>query len=511
MLILVQYLNRMETRKMMPIQNLTNKKLGIVIPTTGNLLSLQRCITSILKNADESLLSNSEILIFFNRTAQNLTLDTEKISKLFQNHPEVLWRINNSSDYFMTAEESALEAVKQVETEYILLAGDRRIFLPEGLSSLFHWLSEPTTECAYFNSIWQSQQGLILGKFSTLMSESTSDLTYKELVMRLGHNFMSTAMGSWVYKKKYLEVETWKNVIDNGGAHFSHVTTLLLTMGNQKVHAFTTPIFMAEQKKYHIGDSSEWEIYSRLTKKYRYFPWSLGLTRQFKILLESNVYSVMDFRRAMFNEGGNVGRQINEILNFFGLQVFLGRFIKSQRFSLEEFSEIMEFLAPIIPERNQVLEIIRTLYFDERISRRQLKQRRFELFRSINQDHGDLPFASLIVSRVGNHYVRLHPAGFLVSKISDHKDFINAYRQIPDYEMNDSYRVCLRLDEVQKMLSEYAKLRDTNLDSDNAGVSISNLSIRRLWTRRVLFNFKIGYVISDRISFKTKAFLKKFL
>ena len=486
------------------------RKLGIVIPTTGNITSLRRCIISLLKNSDSYLLSNMEIIVYFNSRGESSENLEESIQEFFQEYPYVKWQFVKSEVYCFTAEESAFYATQSCNSEYLYLVGDKRIFLPEGLKSLSDWLIDgKDSNCAYFNSMWQNQDGRLLGQFSTLVTSSLSHMSYKELVMKMGYNFMPTAMGSWVYKRDYLDRDLWEEVIKVTGGHFSHVCTLLSKMGDAKVDVFPTPIFMAEQKNYHIGDSSEWERYSRLTKKLRYFPWTLGLVRQFEILLKNNSYTVEDLRRSMCSEVGAVRRQINEVLNFVALQVLLGRKVKSQKFSESEFREILDFLTPVIPERSQILSNLQLVYESPFVKKSEISRIKKALFSAINQDHGQLPLGTLIVSRLGNRLVRLHPNGYVVSKVSDVTSFLDAYRLLSPNSMSNSWSILESFEEVEKMSFELDvdELLEWPTPYIEANVRSQSFLVKKL--ENWLLDFKLVARINDRIPLNIKKSVKQ--
>jgi hypothetical protein len=497
--------------RMAQLKTTYSKKLGIVIPTTGNLRTLSRCINSIVESQENYLLTNSTFYIFYNKSDLNKQSIKSEVAQLFEKFPYIDWEIRVSEKFFLTAEESGLEATRGVTTEYIFLVGDKRIFLPEGMKVLSNWLENEGSESAYFNSLWGNQDGINFGQVSTIMNSEFETFSYKELVMKMGLNFMPTAMGAWVYKTKFLDSSTWSEVIAEAGGHFSHVTTLLITMGKIDVIAFSTPLFMAEQKNYHTGDVSEWSRYAKLTGNKRYYPWTGGLIKHFKLLIEKEVFTIDDIRKCMCNEIGLPRRQINEILNFLTLQVLLGRKIKSERFSEAEFEDYIDFIRPIIPERKQIIDILSDLFLSKKVSIKNESQSKERILASINQDYSKIPFSTLIVSRIKNSFIRLHPNGYLVSTVSDTKCFIDAYRILDSSSSNQNWSIAKSFDDAIKLAYDSKNNRPIAMVEAPVTPSLAFAERRKTKLSRCIFRFRISYILNDKLPESTIKTIKKIL
>lgn len=406
--------------------------ISVVVPTTGKEKNLFRCLGSLVNNAPPELLASAELIVFFNPDPQSpinysgIDVYLENIRPLFHT-----LKVVRSERFELTAEESAHAASAGAEGKFIWLAGDKRIFLPEGLRLLEKWLKNPTAPAAYFNSSWIDQQGRTNSHPSTHMLSNEVLIPYKLFVMSTGINFIATGMGAWIFERKYLDRSVWTDIIRNCGPHFSHVTTALATLKGESVQCFSMFLCQIESKAYHAGDDSEWARYSRLAKTYRYYAWSFGLVRQFRYLIDRGVYSYADVRRSMCSEGKLLRRQIDEIYSHIVAQIRYGWFKKTERISPAEFDEVYQFLCRTCPEKAILNEMLRELYLGcDSLSEKNFVSKLAAIFDAMGVDTLALRFGTLIVSQIGDRFVRLHPRGFVVADIKDNENFLLSYKFI---------------------------------------------------------------------------------
>jgi hypothetical protein len=404
--------------------------LSLVVPTLGKPNGLFRLLGTVIHGAPSSLLAVTELVVFLNQDPL-LNIDSGAIGHELEalgSHFHSL-RFIKSREYHLTAEESAYAASEFATGEYLMLAGDKRIFLPEGLVQLARYIEAPRTPCAYFNSFWQARDGHTNLHASSYFSASMSTMTYKQFVQSNGLNFMATNFGAWVFKRTYLDRTIWKQVIATCAPHFSHVVTLLQTMGNTEITCYSIFLMIAEAKAYHQGATSEWAEYAKRVAVYRYFIWTLGLVREFQHLVDKGVYTYADIRRSMCSEGLHLGRQINEIYTHFILQIRQGWLFPEERLTPEECGELLAFLSRVCPDRAIVHGMLGELYAKSATDhRRQFILLLNSLKHTIALDQKALPLSSLIVGQVGNRHIRLHPRGYLLSNVSDNKEFLLAYK-----------------------------------------------------------------------------------
>jgi hypothetical protein len=344
--------------------------------------------------------------------------------------------------YRMTAEESALAAVHYAKGEFLWMVGDKRIFLPEGLILLDAFMRNPSAPCVYFNSVWFDSDGHTNGLSSTHMISTRALTPYKQFVMRQGINFMATNMGAWIFERRLLDLDDWRQVIDRCGPHFSHVTTLLLGLRDGEALCHSAFLLQAEAKAYHAGDPSEWVRYAKLAGTYQFYAWTFGLVRQFRFLIERGAYSYGDVRRSMCSEGYVLRRQVDEIYIHLLSQLRLGRASPRERITAAELEELMDFLGRACPEKAIVNQMFRDLYAGTETDTNRLFYKKWmTLYQACLIDSKELRLSSLIVGQFGSSYIRLHPGGYVVSKVQDNSNFQLAYKLLDAPVTDNQWRI----------------------------------------------------------------------
>ncbi len=430
--------------------------ISIVVPTTGKERNLFRCLNSLVNNAPASLLGGAELIVFLNpdptyaidypRVEQRI----ESLKALFQTV-----KIVRSERFELTAEESALAASAHAEGKFIWLAGDKRIFLPEGLRLLAKWLEAPTAPAAYFNSSWIDQTGKTNNYPSTHMLANDAVMPYKLFVMSTGINFIATGMGAWIFERRCLDRAVWREIVTSCGPHFSHVATALATLTGENVQYFSMYLVQVESKAYHAGDDSEWARYSGLAGTYRYYAWTFGLIRQFNYLIDKGVYDYGDVRRSMCSEGVLLRRQIDEVYSHIVAQIRFGWFKATERMKPAEFDEAYQFLCRVCPEKAILNEMIRELYQGaSSMTDRQFANLLGLIFDAMGIDTLALRFGTLIVSQIGDRFVRLHPRGYVVSRVADNDAFMMAYKFIDAPPVHENWQILTQDEMDQYVLVE---------------------------------------------------------
>lgn len=499
--------------------------LSIVVPTLATGHNLYRCLDSMVNNSPERLLKSAELIVFINAdpTANVKQNDVEQYLKKIKSRFESL-TIVRSDRFYWTAEESALAASTHANGKFLWVVGDARIFVPEGLIELDRWVQNPTAPAAYFNSIWYDRNGISYGQPSTHIGAGEHIMSYKQFVMHAGLNFMPTAMGAWVYERHFLDQEKWSHVINHCGPHFSHVTTLLATMGETPVHCHTTFIYVAESKVYHAGDDSEWVRYSRLSDTYRFYAWTLGLVRQFEYLVAQGAYRYEDIRRSMCCEGPVLRRQVDEIYIHLLGQLRYGWADRKEKLQQSEFDEIINFLYRACPEKAITNGLIQNLYAQsDSLSSKQFTAKWSVINAALHLDHRDLKFASLIVAQVRDYYIRLHPKGYIASPVRDGENFMGGYRLLdaaPQSNSNVLEQFLRRnrwavLDEsgLRSFAPKTPPLNTQDLFPVNTLPSVPRSKLRILTSRMVtkLYRLRLTYRVVNTLPAGIKKKLKSIL
>lgn len=405
-------------------------RVSMVVPTTGRPGGILRMLDSLILHAPAELLQITELVVFLN-VVPNDKIDITEITDYLELHGHYFLRIRyiRADKFHLTAEESACAAAAHAIGEFLWIVGDRRIFLPEGLAQLARYIQEPSAPCAYFNSVWQSRDGITAAVGSTHLTNVTTKVSYKQFVQATGCNFMATAFGSWIFERRFLNLEDWQKIITSCGPHFSHVTALLYRMHDADVLCHSTFLCVAEAKLYHAGVVNEWDQYAKISKTFRFYAWTFGLVRQFQFLIDRGVYSYADLRRSMCCEAGLLSRQIDEIFNHFVSQIRHGWLRDDQKMSVAEFNEVIEFLTKVCPERAVSIGLIRKFYQNS-LKRwpKGFGKEYIALRDSFSIDGGAIPLVTLIVGKFGDKTVRLHPRGYLISDTDDRVNFLMGYR-----------------------------------------------------------------------------------
>ncbi|GLZ19680.1 hypothetical protein Bpla01_32100 [Burkholderia plantarii] len=444
-----------------------------------------------VNNAPKPLLEKAELIVFLNADPiapidySHVENRLERIQALFHS-----MKVVRSERFELTAEESAHSASAHAQGKYIWLAGDKRIFLPEGLRMLAKWLEAPTTPAAYFNSSWIDQTGKTNNYPSTHMLANHAAMPYKLFVMSTGINFIATGMGAWIFERRCLDRAVWKEIIVTCGPHFSHVTTALAMLDGEDVQYFSMYLVQIESKAYHAGDDSEWARYSKLAKTYRYYAWTFGLIRQFNYLIAKGVYDHGDVRRSMCSEGTLLRRQVDEIYSHIVAQIRFGWFKKLERITQTEFDEVYDFLCRVCPEKAILNDMIKELY----VGCNSLRGRDFTdkiglVLDAIGIDSLALRFGTLIVSQLGDSFVRLHPRGFIVSRVSDNDNFMLAYKLIDAPAISDHWQIL-----TQKEMDEFVLVEPVDSLSHVYPISITpaqpTSALRKLTHRVVVYLYR---------------------
>jgi hypothetical protein len=405
-------------------------KVSLVLPTTGNEASVRRALGCVTGFGSERLLRGIELIVFLN-VKDDPAKDYSGIERYVESLRPLVHsaKVVRTGRYYISAEESALNGVKHATGELLWIVGDKRIFTPEGLTAIDAFVHERPAPCAYFNSVWFTNLGFSNAHASTHMASPRALLPYKQWVMRHGFNFMATSMGAWIYERQLMDLGVWKEIIDTCGAHFSHVTAMLYGIREKNVMAHSVFAIQAEAKAYHDGDTSEWNRYADLAGTYLYYPWTFGIVRQFQFLIDRGVYRYDDLRRSMCSEAMTLRRQVDEIYNHFFVQIRLGRSNLRERLSAEQCEEIVGFLDRVCPEKVILNRLLRDFHAGAETDD-------FKIFDDKSAHIGDacsldwkqVKLSSLIVGQVGSSFVRLHPSGYLLSKVTDNEHFLLAYK-----------------------------------------------------------------------------------
>ncbi|MEW6436064.1 MAG: hypothetical protein AB1508_02705 [Pseudomonadota bacterium] len=417
--------------------------LSLVIPTTGGDDGVTRLLRSLINGGSPDMLSKTQLVVYLNRLS-HIRADLDKIRtylELIRPHfKEVQFHV--SEVHHLTAEESACAAIEKATGRYLWIAGDKRIFLPEGLQQLARFLAEGDAPCAYFNSVWQDRDGFTNAICSSHFMRREFEMPYKLLVQKLGANYMATAMGTWVFHRQFLDVALWKHLIKTCGPHFSHVFALLATIGEVPTKCYSVFLSIIEAKPYHSGDFREWIKYSELAKTYRYFAWSLGMARLYNYVIGKGRFSYLDLRRSVCVEGRHFGRQVDEIYIHLLAQIKLGWENERERLTLDEFQEIHTLLVQTCPERTVVNGLLEKLYSRTRSEPpKDIEDVTRPIQQAIILDQTGVPFASLIIGQVADKFIRLHPQGYVLSHVEDHEGFKKAYYLLDPPIVHESWEI----------------------------------------------------------------------
>jgi len=417
--------------------------LSLVLPTTGKERNLFRVLDSLRYHAPASLLKVTELIVFVNVDPIS-PVDHQRIDAYLSGIRDLFYSVQlvRATCFHLTAEESALAAVAYATGGFLWIVGDKRIFLPEGLMLLDAFIRNPTAACAYFNSVWSDSEGQTNGYPSTHMVSARTTLSYKQFVMRGGINFMATNMGAWVYRREALDPGVWGQIIRTCGPHFSHVTALLAGLGDADVLCHSAFLLLLEAKAYHAGDASEWDRYSSVAGTYRFYAWTFGLVRQFRFLIERGDYTYADVRRSLCSEANLLRRQIVEIYIHLVQQIEHGRRFDIERITEAEFQEIMAFLEMACPENAILHGLYKDLYAGAPSEKHHAFSRKADIIKhALGLDHSAVPYVSPIVGQIGDLYVRLHPGGYVMSKVRDNKNFLLAYKLLDPPEHSSHWQI----------------------------------------------------------------------
>ncbi len=490
-----------------------NPEISVVIPSTGSITRLERCLDSLIENMPRAVRANLELIIFLNtREKKSDAMTSKYISDRYgQKVPNLQIKLGNV--YKWTAEESAFEASQWASKEYIWIIGDQRIFLPEGLEELERVLKNQNPEGVFFNNTWVDNQGLNLGMASLSTQTISSRMNYKDFVLMTGYNYMPTNFGSFIVKREYLNRDVWLEVVANSGWHFSHVATYMLTMSGKEIVVSSKYLIQMEVKDYHIGDNTGWEEYARKQKKIRFSTWVETLPKQLNYLIQKEAISHHELRVALINEGEIFKRLIDELYQFAILQMKLAIDIKKEKLPLENFLVIKNLLKSASPERVHANQLLDQMFFETDLSKRKFRKIQYKIEKIIAQDSmgARVPLVSLIVGSSDEYLVRIHPSGYVISRKND-SSFLEAFRVLNKSTSEvTSWILCrdeAQIDEMAKKLSNKNKL----MVKEKRNKSASNRKIKYPgWSFRKLLHFLLRHKIFLFLSYRTPLKLKSWL
>jgi hypothetical protein len=505
-----------------------NPEISIVIPTTGSITRLERCLDSLTNQLPSSFLQHTELIIFLN--TRNKKSDLEIHQHLLGRYSERVsnFQVKFGNEYLWTAEESAFEASKWATKEYIWIIGDQRIFLPDGLRELDRILKTQNPVGVFFNSIWINSSGINLGEPSLSMGQTLNKMSYKEFVIMTGYNYMPTNFGSWIVKRKYLNQGIWEEVVVNSGWHFSHVATYLMTLSKKEIFVSSTFLTQMELKDYHIGDSTGWEEYARVQEKIRFSPWVETLPKQLSYLIKKEVISHDDLRVALINEGKTFKRLIDELYQFTFLQIKLSKAVSRERLPEETYLTIRDLLRVSSPERIHANYLLDQAYFEDSLSNRELRRIQKKIERIILQDNisADYPLISLVIGSISDFWIRIHPSGFVLSPKNDFT-FLEKYRVINKNDTEFSKWIFCK--DAEGLVAVANQLNSNISASNNFQFSKEKISTTKIQLKKflarlmngtiyififrsfliMLLNLKIFLLISYYLPIKLKGYLRR--
>ena len=490
-------------------------EISIVIPTTGSMERLERCINSLVTHSPESLLNHVELIVFLNTREKNLD---EKIrERLFDLYGASITKlqVKFSDTYLWTAEESAYEACNYATKEYIWICGDQRIFLPIGLEELNRTLNTENPEGVFFNNTWVDTEGMNLGKQSIITQSITNKIRYKDFVLMAGYNYMPTNFGSWIVKRKYLDRDIWKEVALASGWHFSHVATYLISMSDIEIIVNATYLIQMEVKDYHLGDSTGWEEYARRNRKVRFSPWVETLPKQLDYLIQKKVISYHELKVALVNEGDIFKRLVDELYLFAILQIKLSLDVRKEQLSKESFLVIRGLLKKASSERMHANSLLDQMYFKRNLSKREFNRIQKKIEKIIFQDSvlAATPLVSLIIGSISDFLIRVHPSGYVLSPKND-SSFLEKYRILNKRNSKMS---------VWTFYKNFEEIREIELDLDLHSTLKRNGRFRKKRVRNprrrlkpqlrgffiFLLRFRIFIVISYFLPLKLKRWFRR--
>jgi hypothetical protein len=493
-------------------------RVSLVVPTTGGRGAVERLLGSVLNNSTPTLLRSIELIIYLN-FRQDLAPTVEEIQAFVSGCRDRFHSVkfSISESFHGTAEESALAAASFATGEYLWISGDRRIYLPEGLERLETFL-QGDGDCAYFNSVWIDREGVSDGEYSTFFHKPYIEMPYKSFIQSNGVNFIATCFGAWVVKRSVIDLDFWRKVSNECGPHFSHVFFYMDQLKDVTVSCYAAFMFIAEAKVYHSGDQSEWDRYAADSKSHRFFPWTLGLVRKYQLLIDRGSYSFRELRHAMCCERFILRRQVDEVFCNVVNQLNLGLHRENERMSDDEFEEIISFLRLAAPDKSIVCDLLQQTFEKVKISSSKHEivsaLRHIDVAaKAVNQDVKSTPLLTGLISQVGECYVRLHPRGYLYSKLSDTREFLWAYRVMgaPDVTADwiitetydDAYTpVFSHTPRVAYSMAPASRVRE--------GINASRSSRAVRMARRLAGTY-LGYLVVRRLAPSTRDRLRRLI
>jgi hypothetical protein len=288
--------------------------LSIVIPTLGRpelLETIEQLMTLPLRE------NEYEIIVGGNGPGSYDFLN--KAQQIFAAGFENLF-IQKFADFALTAEENALRSMRLAKGKHIWLLGDDDLLLRNGLLEISKY-AELNYAGVFFNYKQMTSGAHFLPNPPFITSGASRQLTFADLVSRLGIQSVPTGFGRFLIRRDLIDFDEWQKIIDATGALFSHVLAFLLFLRNEIIIWDQTPIIVYRQSSYHEGSNSTWKNYGQLRNEPWMTPFCGQLAGQLRFLVENQIWSTHQAEFAMFNERENTIYQADYLLQQIVLQI----------------------------------------------------------------------------------------------------------------------------------------------------------------------------------------------
>ena len=252
--------------------------------------------------------------------------------------------------YLLTSEENVFRAWDQCNGEFTWILGDDDPGNFAVLQQLLKILEEGNHNIIKFNSNFIGELGEKYRYQTTPVFGISHTLGFNEFIRRVGMWHTAAGYSTWIFRTSLLDSKSANAWISNfENPIYAHVTYFISMLHDEELFFINQNLVNYRISGYINGDDV-WARYAALTKKQYYFPWTLGFIRQLKLLTTNGALSI-DVIREMLGDNTFSRRffEFDSIITLSIRQCILGLEEERERFTLDEWKELISFLSQVSP------------------------------------------------------------------------------------------------------------------------------------------------------------------
>lgn len=377
--------------------------LAVLIPTYKRSNRIEQILGQLSRYAEDK---NLRIYVAENGESSELESVIAKFRNLDIKHLP-------ANSLYSTGEENLFRAWDYVEEEYVWIIGDDDVINFEVLNDLTDRCSNGDFLALKYNSRFITESGKHLDYFTSRVAtlETTNDTN--SIAARLGFWHTLASFSTWVIKRELISsAEAMDWVKSSKSPIYSHVSYFLHVLNGKPINFVNLPLVYYRVNGY-VSSDDHWGRYSKISKKPRNYPWTVGFAAQLNRLIEEDAIEIESIR-ASIGDHLYVGpfSENNSMINLFLLQLISDLNGKNYSYSKDDVLLMLDFLRKIRPELVDLFSLVERFINSihsigkiSRIERKQLKNDLNKYQENFNSNMSRKPAEHLLVSRFNGYNV----------------------------------------------------------------------------------------------------------